>query len=202
MEKSIEQMWSNGFLKNEKLLAPKINDLYNQKSQLLIEKFKRTYSIDNKSMIPLAVVFFGVSAFYGYLLLGTYLMCLTLAMFFLNRKKLKELESISIGASSYEYLLEYRQMIKKTVTFYTRLLGFGLPVMGMIGYYLYFKNTPKFQEFLEKDLTGQLLLVFGIGILLAILGVGAYKITTHMVYGPFVKKMNELIKDMKELREE
>ncbi|GHA35029.1 hypothetical protein GCM10007103_15720 [Salinimicrobium marinum] len=202
MEKSIEQMWSNGFLKDESLLVPKINDLYNQKSQLLIEKFKRTYSIDNKSMIPLGLAFFAISAFYGYLLLGVYLMLLTLTMFFLNRKKLKELESISIGSSSYEYLLEYRQMIKKTVTFYTRLLGFGLPVMGMIGYYLYFKDTPKFQEFLGQDSGDKVLIVLGIGIMLAIIGVGAYKITTHFVYGRFVRKMEELIRDMKELREE
>ena len=195
-------MWSNGFLKNEKLLAPKINDLYNQKSQLLIEKLKRTYSIDNKSMIPLAVVFFGISAFYGYLLLGTYLMCLTLAMFFLNRKKLKELESISIGANSYEYLLEYRQMINKMMAFYTRLLGFGLPVLGMIGYYLYFKDTPKFQGFLERDLGEQILVVIGIGMLLALIGVGGYRITTHFVYGRFLRKMNEFLKDMQELRKE
>ena len=86
MEKSIEQMWNNGFLKNEKLLAPKLNDLYNQKSQLVIDKLKRTYTIDNKSMIPLAALVFGISAFFGYYLLGIYLMLITLVLFFLNRK--------------------------------------------------------------------------------------------------------------------
>lgn len=202
MEKSIEQIWNTGFLKDDKLLAPKINNLYNKKSRLLIEKLKRTYTIDNKSIIPLAVVFFAVSAFFEHYLLGIYIVILMLGMFFLNRKKLRELEKISILNSNYGYLLEYRQMLEALQSFYTKLIALGLPVAGMIGYYLYFRNTSMFNEFLLQDLWFQLSIILGIAILLAVIGVGAYRITTGIVYGSFLKKMNELIADMKELRKE
>lgn len=202
MEKSIEQIWNNGFLKDEKLMAPKINNLYNKKSQLLIEKLKRTYTIDNKSIIPLAVVFFAVSTFFEYYLLGIYIAVLLLAMFFLNRKKLRELEKISILNSNYEYLMEYRKMLEAIKSFYTKLLALGMPVAGMIGYYLYFRNSATFDKFLLQDLWLQLSVILGIALLLALLGVGAYRITTGLVYGRFLKKMNELIADMNELRKE
>lgn len=202
MEKSIEQIWNTGFLKDDKLLAPKINNLYNKKSRLLIEKLKRTYTIDNKSIIPMAVVFFAVSAYFEHYLLGIYIAVLLLAMFFLNRKKLRELEKISILNSNYEYLLEYRQMLEALKSFYTKFLALGLPVAGMMGYYLYFRNTAMFNKFLLQDLWLQLSIILGIAILLAVLGVGAYRITAGMVYGSFLKKMNELIADMKELRKE
>lgn len=202
MEKSIEQIWNTGFLKDDKLLAPKINNLYNKKSRLLIEKLKRTYTIDNKSIIPLAVVIFAVSAFFEHYLLGIYIALLLLAMFFLNRKKLRELEKISILNNNYEYLLEYRQMLEAIKSFYTKFLALVLPVAGMIGYYLYFRNTAMFNKFLLQDLWLQLSIILGIAILLAVIGVGAYRITAGIVYGSFLKKMNELIADMKELRKE
>lgn len=202
MEKSIEQIWNTGFLKDDKLLAPKINNLYNKKSRLLIEKLKRTYTIDNKSIFPLAVVIFAVSAFFEHYLLGIYIALLLLAMFFLNRKKLRELEKISILNSNYEYLLEYRQMLEAIKSFYTKFLALVLPVAGMIGYYLYFRNTAMFNKFLLQDLWLQLSIILGIAILLAVIGVGAYRITAGIVYGSFLKKMNELIADMKELRKE
>ena len=44
MDKSIEQIWKNGFL-NEDLLIPKVKSLYNQKSISMVEniinKFKK-----------------------------------------------------------------------------------------------------------------------------------------------------------------
>lgn len=202
MEKSIEQIWNNGFLKDDKLLVPKINNLYKKKSKLLIEKLKRTYTIDNKSIIPLAVVFFAASVFFEHYLLGIYITVLMFAMFFLNRKKLRELEKISILNCNYDYLLEYRQMLKAIKSFYTKLLALGMPIAGMIGYYLYYRNTPMFDKFLMQDLWLQLSIILGIVILLALIGTGAYLITTGMVYGRFLKKINELIADMSELRKE
>ena len=46
MEKSIETIWKEGFLKSDTLIAPKLNDLYNQKSKHVIDKFKRVFKIN------------------------------------------------------------------------------------------------------------------------------------------------------------
>ena len=202
MEKSNEQIWNNGFLRDDKLLAPKINNLYNKKSQLLIEKLKYTYTVDNKSILPLAVLFFAISVFFEHYLLGIYLIILMLTLFFMNRKKLSDLEKISILGSNYEYLLEYRKMLESMNSFYTKLLALGVPIAGMIGYYLYFRNTPMFEDFLLLDLWFKLSIILGVAILLSSIGVGAYKITSYIIYGKFLKKINEIIADMQELRKE
>ncbi|MCY2687618.1 hypothetical protein [Salinimicrobium sp. TH3] len=200
MENSIETIWTKGFLKEEALLAPRVNNLYNKKSSLLIEKLKRTYRTDNKSILPLAilaVIGFGIA---GHLLTGFYIMVLMTGMFFLNRKKLASLERISIETSSYEYLLEYREMFLKLKRFYTRLLGFGLPVAGIAGYFLFFWNTPLLHDFLQLDIIYILGILLGLSLLLSAIGVMAYRLSLKLVYGRFIQKLDEMLTDMEELR--
>ncbi len=200
MENSIETIWTKGFLKEEALVAPRVNNLYHKKSSLLIEKLKSTYRTDNKSIIPLAilaVVGFGIA---GHLLTGLYVMGLMAGMFFLNRKKLASLEKISIETSSYEYLLEYREMFLKLKSFYTRLLGFGLPVAGIAGYFLFFWNTPLLHDFLQLGIINILAILLGLAFLLSAIGVMAYRLSLKLIYGRFIQKLEEMITDMEELR--
>ena len=53
MEKSIETIWKEGFIKNDALVAPKLNDLYNQKSIDIVEKFKRMYKLNRIAIMSL-----------------------------------------------------------------------------------------------------------------------------------------------------
>lgn len=201
MENSIETIWTKGFLKEEALAAPRINNLYQKKSQLLIEKLKRTYRIDNRSILPLAilaVVGFGVV---GNVIVGVYVMVLMLAMFFLNKKKLASLESISINTTSYEYLLEYRQMFFQLKKFYIRLLGIGVPVAAILGYYLFFRKTALFDKFLQLNPMYLIGIILLISLILSALGIAAYLLSLKVVYGRFIQKLDEMIADMNELRE-
>ena len=43
MNKSIESIWQEGFLNEDALIAPQVNDLYNQKSRHLIDRFDRKF---------------------------------------------------------------------------------------------------------------------------------------------------------------
>jgi hypothetical protein len=43
MEKSIETIWKQGFLNDDALVAPKLNDLYNQKSTHIIDTFNNLF---------------------------------------------------------------------------------------------------------------------------------------------------------------
>ena len=56
MEKSIETIWKEGFLKSDALVAPKVNDLYNQKSNHIIDKFKRMYEINLVAIVAFAFI--------------------------------------------------------------------------------------------------------------------------------------------------
>ena len=65
MEKSIENIWKEGFLKSDALVAPKTNNLYNQKSIHIIDKFKRMFKINLIAIIAFSFIFLIVSFFVG-----------------------------------------------------------------------------------------------------------------------------------------
>ena len=46
MTKSIETIWKSGFVEEDALLAPQINNLYERKSIHTIDRFKRMFKIN------------------------------------------------------------------------------------------------------------------------------------------------------------
>ena len=55
MERSIETIWKEGFLKSDALIAPKLNDLYNQKSIGIVDKFRRMYRMNIIGLIAFSI---------------------------------------------------------------------------------------------------------------------------------------------------
>lgn len=202
MENSIENIWSKGFLKDETLLAPKITNLYNQKSKLLLDQFKRTYSLDNNSSIPLAVIVAVGFGLFNYIILGLYLMLIFLGLFFINRKLLRKLERIKITSTSYHYLLEYQKTIKGIIKFYTKLVGIGFPILILIGYWLFFKDTAIYSDFLKNETYVIVLIVLAGAAGLSLICLLAYRLTSELVYGKYIRKLDDIIRDMKELSNE
>ena len=49
MKKSIETMWKQGFISEGELIAPKVNDLYNRKSQNLVGVYKEVVPMEHPS---------------------------------------------------------------------------------------------------------------------------------------------------------
>ena len=202
MEKSIENVWNNGFSDDSKLLIPKINDLYNKKSEMLLDRLKKTLSLDTKSLIPLSVLCLVISFYFEHYLLGVYLASVILFLYFLAKQKLKDLDKIKIYDSNYNYLVEYRNTLQKIKKFYTKFVGYGLPLIGIIGCFLYLRNIPVYSDYLQLESGVRVLLVLGLTIFLSGLALLVYKLTTAMVYGRFLKKLNELIEDINALQKD
>jgi len=201
MEKSIETIWKEGFLKNDALLAPKLNNLYNQKSKQLIEKIKRTSRVDNLSLLPIAFILLVVLSYLGFILAGIYASFLLIFLFFLNKKLLKYLNEININTNNHKYLIAYKNAIGKIILFTTKLLGFGLPLAVIPIYWLFFKETRAYQKLIaETPFFFIILFVIGIAILLSILGVLIYKLSTKIIYGNFITRLDEIIADIEELK--
>ena len=55
MEKTIETIWKEGFLKSSELLIPQINIMYNQKSKNIIEKLFDRFKNSLKILIALTI---------------------------------------------------------------------------------------------------------------------------------------------------
>ena len=94
MEQSIETVWKEGFLKSDALIAPKVNDLYNRKSEHIVDKFTRMFKINLIAIV--AGSFFVVAMSYlvqiPYMGLGLFVILNVLVV--INKKLMKGLDKI------------------------------------------------------------------------------------------------------------
>lgn len=217
MEKSIEHIWKEGFLKKDALVAPKINNLYTQKSIHIIDKFKRMFSINLIAIVAFSFTFLVVSFFIGIPVTGV-ILCITLSVLVvINKNLLNGLESIDKSDSSYEYLKTFNQWIKKQVAINKRISTFLYPIIFvsiLLGFW--FEKTEGIP--LKERIVRQIIvvfpdtyLIFGVPLifiiiaililgLLAFFGGRIYQWDVNIVYGRIFKKLEELMTDIDSLR--
>ncbi|AUC15993.1 hypothetical protein BTO06_12875 [Tenacibaculum sp. SZ-18] len=205
MEKSIEKIWNEAFISEESLIAPKINDLYNQKSKSIINKIKRTYQFDNKGLLPMA----GIVTIGGILLsetiIGLYGTFLILALYLFNTRLLKKFETIDIKSDNLNYLKSYRRIISSITRSTKKLFIFGLPlaIMSIFALTFFLKEDRFLASYISKDTS--VLQVLGIGALIAVCTsitcTVVYTISTRMLYGTLFSKLDDLIIEMENLKE-
>ncbi len=104
MEKTIEAIWQEGFLDDKALLAPKLNDLYNQKSSNLVDKMTRMFKINLRALAAFAIVALIACVAIGLPYVGATLFTLFALLVVVGKRDLRSLEAIDKGASSYEYI--------------------------------------------------------------------------------------------------
>lgn len=217
MEKSIENIWKEGFLKSDALIAPKINNLYTQKSIHIIDKFKRMFKINLIAIVAFSFIFLIVTFFIGIPITGIVFFITLTVLVLINKRLLNGLESIDKGGSSYEYLKAFNQWIKKQVAVNRRIATFLYPIIFMsmiLGFW--FKDAKGL--FLGERLVHKILINFpdtyliagipliGIVIVALILGLLAffggriYQWDLNIVYGSVFKKLEELMADIESLR--
>ncbi len=217
MEKSIENIWKEGFLKNDALVAPKVNSLYTRKSIHIIDKFKRMFRTNLIAIVVGSIAFLIVSWFLHIPVMGVLFFVTLMVLVFINKRLLNELESIDKGQNSYQYLKDFSQWIKKQIAINKRISRFLYPIFFMsfiLGFW--FNNTK--DVYLGERLVKRLLqvypdtyLVFGVplfGIIIAILIIAAlawfggriYLWDLNVIYGRVLKKLDELLTDLESLR--
>ena len=201
MDKSIEEIWSKGFQDEKYLIPPILNDLYNKKSILTVDKLKSVSKKDNWSIIPLSIITLIFFIIKSKLLFGLYISALMLSLFFLNRKKLKFLNTINTSQSCFQYLGKLQEMIKNNMKFTTRLLGIGLPFFGYVGLciFIFESNT---ENFILETYSSKQLLIKSIIILmsLSVIGIISFRLTNYLVYGRLIKKIDEMIDELNLLK--
>ena len=211
MEKSIETIWKKGFLENDDLVAPKINNLYNQKSIHIIDKFKRMFKINLNALVVFSFVVLVAAFFVKIPVLGVLMFILLNVIVIVNKKLLKGLNTIDKNVSSYLYLKSFDVWMKEQISINMKMSRYIYPYifLAMISGFWF---SSDFQETLNRIFGDhQFYLIYGmpvfwvlgiliIVILLAIFGGRIYKWDLNLVYGRILKKLNETITDMEELR--
>ena len=207
MEKSIEAIWKDGFLNADALVAPKLNNLYDQKSKHTIDKFKRMFKINLKAIVIGSFVVLAVSFLVRIPVMGVLLFFIANAIVIVNKRLQKELPEIDVKTNSYDYLKAFDNWLKKQLAINAKMARIYYPLIflsAVMGFW--FSNDIRQ---LIGDLNDQYLL-YGIPIfwllgLLIIAGILSYfggviyRWDVNIIYGSVFKKLDEIIADMEEL---
>ena len=216
MERSIENIWKEGFLKSDALVAPRINDLYNQKSIHIIDKFKRMFKINLIAIVAFSFVFLLVSFFVGIPITGAIFFVTLSILVMINKKLLNDLEKVDMGVSSYQYLKSFNQWIRKQVSINKKMSKFLYPIVFMsliLGFwFMDAEGIPLGERLVSEILYGfpDTYLIFGIPLIgivivlvilvfLVFFGGRIYKWDLNIVYGRVFKKLEELMADIESL---
>jgi hypothetical protein len=217
MEKSIETIWKDGFLKSDDLIAPKLNNLYNQKSKHIIDKFKRMFKMNLILIFIGSFTVLGASIVVGVPYLGVPMFLILNVMVIINKKRLNTLMLIDKSTNSYDYLVSFDIWLKSEVRSNRKFSRFLYPFVFLsivVGFCMKIENGQRVGNLaLNKLLLSypDLNLLFGIPIIgiigvlvivgiLILLGGRIYEWDLKIVYGRVFNKLDEIIADIKELR--
>lgn len=210
--KSIEDIWKEGFVKENDLIAPKINNLYNQKSKSAVDKF---FQIGKINLIGLIVVAFAIligSYFMKTLLAGS-LICLLLLWFaYYGKKQANQLKELDKGMNSYDYIKTVNEWVRICTKKYIRVYRFFYPVFflifipgvwyskyGKLATIRFLEKHPNTDIFLGVPSYNYIILVL-VALLLAIFAKKIFLLDITLVYGRVLKKLETIEKDMEKLQ--
>jgi len=217
MEKSIETIWKEGFLKSDALVAPKLNNLYTQKSTHIIDKFARMYAINRIAIVMFAFIVLPVSFVVEIPYMGMLMFILFNAVFIISHKFKKRLAQIDKTQNSYDYLNSFDLWVKDMVSVNTKLSRYLYPYIFLalfVGFWFgsmgggvpgaEFVNElildhPDMYMLFGLPLLGILGMVVAIS-LLAFFGGRIGQWDLNLVYGGIFKKLDEMLAEMEELR--
>ena len=211
MKKSIETIWKEGFLKKDALVALKINNLYNQKSIHIIDKFTRMFKINLIAIFAFSFLVLGLSFFIKIPVFGVLMFIVLNAIVIVNRKLLKGLNEIDKNVNSYQYLKAFDNWMKVQILRNMKMSQIIYPYIFLTvlaGFWF----SSNFQEIFTETLGNhQIYFLKGIPVfwvlgILSITGVLAYfggvlyKLDLKIVYGRVLKKLDSLLIEMEDLR--
>lgn len=216
MEKSIENIWNQGFLDEGALVAPKINKLYEAKSINTIDKFRSMYH-KNYWFIWLLLL---VNLFGTYVMtniyLGIYMAALFVPMLVISKKQIKIMDGINPNESSYLYLKTFDGWLQKMIADFRLVYRFFYPLyfIGIVSF-LALINTGDDSEhipFLYRLLQSEQVFKIGgipviwVSSVLLLTGIVAYfspklyMFDIRIVYGRLMDRLSSMLKEMEELR--
>ena len=215
MENTIESMWKEGFLNEKAAVVPKINDLYNQRSKLLIDRITKMFKVNLLAIVAMAVLIPIIFYFIDALWQGLATTVLFLALAWYSKRQVTEVKTIDQGTNSYEYLTSYRQWLRDMLHKSEKIMRYFYPINVLIAISIILSAWHQQEELQMKmmnhfpDLTYIesipliALIILGTLFLLSILfSRKIYRWDVGLVYGRVFNKLDETISEMEKLRSE
>lgn len=213
MERSIENIWKEGFLNTASLDTPKINNMYSQKSLHIVDRFKRMGKRNLYGIAIGATIFLLFSIFAKVGFIGIFVALLMYYLIWVGRRQSRYLEAIQYGSSSYVYLKSFNDWLQNSIDEYRKVYRFIYPMLftAFIIGTLFARildqesiiskimNDP--DTYLVQGLPVYWILPLALIVFLSFAFSGTlYKLDLYSVYGGILRKLEELLMDMDELR--
>jgi ABC-type uncharacterized transport system permease subunit len=214
MNQPIETIWKNAFIKDNALVAPKLNGLYEKKSIHLIDKFNKMFKIN----LVLITAFSLLPLLWGYLtdsiITGVMIFLLLNWLVVVGIKEMKSLKEIDLNKNSYQYLKAFNDWMKQKIAVYTRVYTIFYPLFFLsfvFGFWFSKERDATLADILGKvpesyTLFGMPIFIVAIIVfitgLLAYFGGALYRFDLNIVYGRVLKRLDEIVDDLEELRAE
>ena len=214
MRNSIENIWKEGFLNETSLVAPKINDLYNQKSKHLIGKVEKMFRVNLIVIVIMSIIILLIYYFLDVFLFGLAASVLLLLTAWYNYRLMHGLKTLNQGANSLDYLKSLDRWIKDALLKSGKVVRFSYPLFILIAVSTVWSAWNKqgisleiFQKLPDLTVIGDIslyaIILAGVPVLLmAFFSIKIYKWEVRLMYGRVLDKLKETIAEMEKLKQE
>lgn len=213
MKNSIETIWKEGFLNEKSLVAPKINDLYNQKSIHLIDRMKRMFKANLIAIVILSIVILVMYYFLDAIWPGVATAVLLLLTAWYSKRQMRGLKDLNQGSNSLDYLKSFDQWLKDAIASSQKVVRFSYPAYFLIAcstIWTAYDKQPELSLKLQQAFPGltfigsvPLLAIITAGVLTALVFYFSDKIYRWdicLIYGRVFNKLEETIAEMEQLK--
>jgi hypothetical protein len=208
MNKSIESVWQNGFIDDMALIAPKVNDLYDMKSQNLIDKFEYMFVANQRAVLIGAAVICLALSFFGAPILGGIITLMLCGLVYVGQRQLKELQRIDKTDSSLKYLVAFDTWLDNAIATYSTIYRFFYPTLFLLCAIRFIHSGWGEAMLTELSLVNEQghtsVITYAIialfTVVLGFAGGAIYRADVGIVYGREISKLKEMITEMKSLR--
>jgi len=213
MKNSIEVIWKEGFLNEKSLVAPKINDLYNQKSKDLVDKMKRMYRNNLIAIVSMSIVFPIMYYFLDVIWQGVATSVLLLLTAWYSIREKRSIKTLDHGATSLDYLKSFDRLLKDALSAGEKILRFTYPLYFLIAMSTMWSAWNKgeltskmYQKYPDVIFIGGVPLfawiIAGVATLLMFYFSGRiYRWDVGLIYGRVFRKLEETIAEMEKLKQ-
>lgn len=191
MNKTIESAWKEGFLDDDALVAPQVNDLYNRRSGQMIDRFIRMLRWNFYAIAATVAVVFLVSIFKGALVAGT-IFAAALSYFAVHaRTQVLKFEGIDRTVDSYHYVKTFNELIDAFLVRNAQVFRLTVPVVLL-----------SFNEIvLPSDAAiGSRVPMFLAAVVVFVFAGPISRLDVNLVYRNAIRRLREMQSDMERLR--
>lgn len=213
MKNSIENMWKEGFLEEGALDLPKINRLYEQKSQHIVDKIKSRFRFNLKLIIVMAIAIPIIYFFMNALWEGVAIAVLLLATAWFSQRQIDRIKAVETGQNSYDYLKSFKSWLDTVLLKNGSVIRFTYPIYFLIVMSMLFSSWSSQEELVNEvvqkfpDITfiGDVplmawIITAVITVLMLIFSKQIYLFDVRLMYGRVFDKLDATIKEMETLR--